>query len=352
MMRTSYPLAIAIVLGVSIDAIMADESAPLLSIYKTPALLELQFTSENEFTAEEIYHIEEATTLYLQDLLTNDDTLRFLDEPDSVIDVSVNVQTQEVKGTEISLSSEVDVVHYGEVGINDLSALLTFLVNRNNTDASYIYLDRVIESDASIQLISFDYVSESVPMATDLTTMSAYSELANAKESKKKMLSFITTLLSITLFGMSAILIWVGGGWLALRKKVKTLLLQEEELTRMTMNIESKPTADTEVGDDESPSKGKQDKNSKNKGPLAIYGLGVESTPAKLGHNNYPDDIATPMSVMSDYSDTNRAPIGIMSMRKLVPNIQRQNSESESEDDEDEIENAEGGFGGMKKLEY
>mmetsp|Transcript_18809 Transcript_18809/g.52537 ORF Transcript_18809/g.52537 Transcript_18809/m.52537 type:complete len:354 (-) Transcript_18809:132-1193(-) len=353
-MKTSFPLSIALALSVGFDAVLATERAPKLSIYKTPALLELQFTSENEFTAEEIYHIEETTTLYLQDLLTDDDSLRFLDEPDSVIDVSVNVRTQQVKGTEISLGSEVDVVHYGEVGINDLSALLTFLVNRNNTGSSFIYLDRIIETDASVQLISFDYVSQSIPMAADLTRMSAHNQLANAKESKKKMLSFITTLLSITLFGMSAILIWVGGGWLVLRRKVKTLLLREEELTRMTMNIESKPTVDTEVGDEDSPSKGNNDNVSKNKGPLAIYGLGVETTPAKLGSSRILDDMATPMSVMSDYSDTNRAPIGIMSMRKLVPNIQRHTAESESEDELDDIEiqNERGGFGGMKKLEY
>lgn len=361
-MKIGFLFVVAFVLGVSIDTAVGTESAPLLSIYKTPALLEIQFTSENQFSTEEIYHIEEATTLYLQELLTNDDSLRFLEEPDSLIDVSVNVQTQQVKGNEISLGSEVDVIHYGEVGIADLAALLTFLVNRNNTDSSFIYLDQVVKTDASVQLISFDYVSESIPMATNLTKMSAYSELANAKESKKKMLSFVTTLLSITLFGMSAILLWVGGGWLVLRKKVKTLILREEEFTRMTMNIESKPTAETENGDEESPSKENETQytnpsgilgvDNKDRGPFSIYGLGVKTTPAKMGGDNYPDDVATPMSVMSDYSDTNRAPIGIMSMRKLVPSIQGYDDESESGDEEDENENVESGFGGIKKLEY
>uniref|UniRef100_A0A7S4ACK6 SEA domain-containing protein n=1 Tax=Pseudo-nitzschia australis TaxID=44445 RepID=A0A7S4ACK6_9STRA len=341
MVNTTFLFVAALVLGVSIDAAKAAESAPLLSIYKTPALLEIQFTSENQFSAEDIYHIEETATLYLHELLTNDDSLRFLEEEDSLIDVSVNVKTQEVKGNEISLGSEVDIVHYGEVGIADLAGLLKFLVNKNNTDSSFIYLDRMIETDASVQLISFDSISESIPMVPDLTNMSVYSELANARESKKKMLSFVTTLLSITLFGMSAILIWVGGGWLVLRKKVRTLLLREEEFTRMTFNIESKPTVETENGDEESPSKEKE-----------------RTTPAKMGDDTYPDDVATPMSVMSDYSDTNRAPIGIMSMRKLVPSLQHRDGESESEgegedyQDENENEDVESGFDGMKKLEY
>lgn len=370
MMNTAFLFVVAVVLGVSTNPAMAVENDQLsvLSIYKTPALLEIQFTAENQFSTEDIYHIEEASTVYLQELLTNDESLRFLEEPDSVIDVSVNVQTQEVNGNEISLSSEVDVIHYGEVGITDLAALLTFLVNRNNTDSSFIYLDHIIKTDASIELISFDYVSGSIVMATNLTTIPELEALQNLKNSgNEKALVVVTTLLSITLFGMSAILLWVGGGWLVLRKKVRVLLLREEELTRMTMNIQSKPTADTEDGDEdeEDPDSHSKDNESQftnpsgilgvnntyangpsDQGPLSIYGLGIR-TPSKMG-DTYPDDLETPMSVMSDYSDTDRAPIGIMSMRKLVSSSHH----DEDEDEDEEDETMEGGFAGMKKLEY
>ena len=320
-------------------------------------MLEIQFTADDKFSTEDIYHIEEATTLYLQELLANDDSLTFLEQPDSLIDVSVNVQSQQVNGNEISLDSEVDIVHYGEEGITDVAALLTFLVNRNNTDSSSIYLDRIIQTDATIELISFDYISESTAMATNLTTTETLNKLKNSqKYGSEKTLIVVTTLLSITLFGMSAILIWVGGGWLTLRQKVQDLLIREEELTRMTRNIESKPTLDTDIGDEEDQNSPSGDNGSSHftnpSGLLGVNGgsrpniYGVK-TPAKLGGGTTVDDHATPMSVMSDYSDTDRVPIGIMSMRKLVP------PQHQDDSDEDRSnENIANNFNGMKKLEY
>ncbi len=291
----------------------------------------MELQSVNPFTTEEIYNFEEVTAKYLQELLTNDDSHEFLKEPESVIDVSVTVQMQKtIKdsfgwGDELYMGSKVDIVHYGDFGIMDVAALLNFLVNKNNTDSSFIYLDHILDSDAPIQLINFDFISESVPAVTNLTTIEELNLVKNAKKyGSEKTLIVVTTILSITLFGMSAILIWVGGGWLVLRKRVRELVLREEELTRMTMNyIESKPTADTEDGDEESPSGRHASENPSSSNYMRgtrspFYGLGVK-TPSRMGSAMSADDLATPMSVMSDYSDTNRAPLGIMSMRKLVP---------------------------------
>lgn len=362
MMKNALLLLVHLLLGVTTDSAVATAITAengVMSIFKSPALLEIQFTAETQFSTEDIYHIEEATTLYLRELLTNDESLRFLEHPDSVIDVSVNIQTQQMSGNEISLGSEVGVIHYGDVGITDVAALLTFLVNRNNTDSSFIYLDHLIRTKASIELIAFDYVSESNAIATNLTTVAKLNEIKNAKRyGNEKTLLVVTTLLSITLFGMSAILIWVGGGWLVLRKKVQDLLQREEELTRMTMNIESKPTAITEDGDEENPdSPPRENESSHFTNPSGIlgvnrgyrpnmYGHGVK-TPAKMGGGMSIDDLATPMSVMSDYSDTDRVPIGIMSMRKLVPPPQ-QNVDDEDEDNENMADE----LNSIKKLEY
>ena len=357
-----------------------------LQIYKTTALFEIEFTAGSEFSTEDIYHIEEASSLYLNELLTNEESLPFVEQPDSIIDVNVDVQTQEVNGNEISLESEVTVIHYGNVGIIDLAALFTFLVNRNNTDSRFVYLDYLFQPDATIELISFDFVSESITMASNITAISDM-EMQNSKYTgNEKTLLIVTTFLSITLFGMSAILIWVGGGWLMLRKKVQVLLLRDEELTRMTQNhhrghIQSKPTAETEGGDEEDPDNSRSNESqshltnpsgmlgvnnhcdngsSERGGPMSIYGLGVR-TPAKIGDTS--DDVDTPMSVMStysNYSDTGRAPMGIMSMRKLVPSTQflesqhdqDQDSDSYSDHDQDETMEVEQSFAGMKKLEY
>jgi len=298
----------------------------ILSIYKTPAFLEIEFATAQPFSTEEIYQIEEVTTKYLEELLTNDDSLKMLEEKDSVIDLSVNVQTQQTSGNDIYLGSKVDVVHYGDVEIPDVAALLTYLVNKNNTDSSFIYLDHILPVDAAIELISFDFISQSIPAATNLTTIEKLNEVRDAKKyGSEKTLIVVTTLLSLTLFGMSAILIWVGGGWLSLRARVRELLLREEELTRMTMNknIVSKPTMETDE-DEESPVRRNQSMHSSgmytrgSQPNNSMYGLGVK-TPSRMGSVMSEDDLGTPMSVMSDYSDTNRAPLGIMSMRKLVP---------------------------------
>jgi hypothetical protein len=363
-MKTAHLLLVPLALGVCVDTAVSDAGNGALSIFKTPAFLEIQFTKDDRFLGDDIFHIEEATSLYLRELLMNDSSLRFLEEPDSLIDVSVNVQTQQVNGNEISLGSEVDLIHYGDVGINDVAALLTLLVHKNNTDSSFIYLDHIIRTKSSIELMRFDYISESAVMATNLTTFSALIEEKNSKKyGNEKTLLVVTTLLSITLFGMSAILIWVGGGWLVLRKKVQDLLLREEEFTRMTRNIESKPTQVTEDGDEEN-----QDSLSRGNGsshytnPSGILGVNSGSRPNMYGNDMKTpgkvaggrmsvDDLATPMSVMSEYSDTDRVPIGIMSMRKLIPPPQV-NDDDDNDNDNADDEKTAGDFNGMKKLEY
>jgi len=378
-MSIVFLFVIVFALGIIITPAMAVENDDLY-IFKTSALLEIQFTTENKFSTENIYHIEEASSLYLNELLTNDESLPFLDQPNSVIDVNVDVQTQRVDGKEISLDSMVTVVHYGNVGIIDLAALLTFLVNRNNTDSSFVYLDQLIQIDASIELISFEFVSKSITMAGNITTTSAMENINALQDSKysgnEKTLLIVTTLLSITLFGMSAILIWVGGGWLMLRKKVQALLLHEEVLTQHHQQgcIQSKPTAETEEGDekdlDNNPSEESQTHftnpsgiiginnnhcdagGSLERGHIPIYGLGI-NTPAKVGGTS--DNFETPMSAMSTYSvysDTGRAPMGIMSMRKLVPSAQFLSSQHDQDQGQGQDEAMEDSFDGMKKLEY
>jgi hypothetical protein len=72
----------------------------------------------------------------------------------------------------------------------------------------------------------------------------------------------------------------------------------------------------------------------------ALDGLGIKMTPFRSGNfSDTESDIATPMSAGTSYSDTGRAPIGITSMRKLLP--------SEQDDNRNSLSNF-----GMKRLEY
>ncbi len=79
-----------------------------------------------------------------------------------------------------------------------------------------------------------------------------------------------------------------------------------------------------------------------------LQGLGMK-TPGRTKNGEIDeDDLATPMST---YSDSDRAPIGIMSMRKLVGSNMalqpREDDDSDDIDDELDVENL-----SMKKLEY
>ncbi|KAL3912517.1 MAG: hypothetical protein SGILL_006849 [Bacillariaceae sp.] len=258
-------------------------------------------------------------------------------------------------------------MHYGDQGIIDLAALLTFLVNKNNTDSNYVYMDQLVDSGATVESLDFFFVSESMPLASNLTVTDGLDVQTgdSGRSGAEKTLIVVVTLLSITLLGLSAVLCWIGGGWLALRKQVRVLLDKEEELAR---GIQQKGTHDTESDEDKnSPSSRESQTNFTNpSGVLGVYGmnicgsdklqgLGIKTPSHKNGRVDTSDDdgLATPMST---FSDTDRAPIGIMSMRKLVGHdvnnmiAPRDDEDSEGADLDDEhndIENF-----GMKKLEY
>ena len=327
---------------------------------------------DTQFTTEEVYHVEEATTSYFTDLITQDESLRFLDDPKNVLSISVDVKRQMVEGEEVVLSGGVTMMHYGDQGIIDLAALLTFLVNKNNTDSDYVYMDQLLADSigATVEYLDFDFVSESVPLAANLTTLEAVEEGNNEgsdRSGSEKALIVVVTLLSITLLGLSVILCWIGGGWLQLRQKVKELLLREEEMTRMTNQPpEIKPKNTEETADDceNSPTNESKTNFTNPSGILGVYGMnnyGVEKlqglgikTPARSKNGEIDEEMATPMSV---YSDSDRAPIGIMSMRKLVgSNAIMQSNEDNSDNEQDQDENCLPDPSnidlGMKKLEY
>jgi hypothetical protein len=71
----------------------------------------------------------------------------------------------------------------------------------------------------------------------------------------------------------------------------------------------------------------------------ALDGLGIKMTPAHGANNSDTgSEVFTPMSKATHYSDSERMPIGIMSMRKLIPN-----------GDQDDINSS---TFGIKRLEY
>lgn len=283
----------------------------------------------NEYSAGDLFTIEEATTTYFSELLA-EKSLSAFQSPNRFVDLNVAVREQAISGDNIVIETTLNVYHIGDSGIADLTDLLRFVTNKNTTGSEeFLVLDSLIGMGVNVGMVSFTNAKESDALAGGFEAFYLQAQQADgdSKYSEgEKTLIVVVSVLSFALFALSVILIWVAGGWLALRRQVEILIQREEELTRMTHGIEQKPTEDTE--EDFSP---RNDDGTQFTNPSGILGvnpyqsrssrtfegLGVKMTPARSRNSDMDSGVETPMS---EYSDSGRMPIGITSMRKLLAN--------------------------------
>jgi hypothetical protein len=383
----------------------------LSSVFRTTAAMSIelvQFRTEPAavvasnsvgYETREVHHIEEASSAYFWDLLIHDEsTLRFIDHPkDDIVDVAVTVTDQTTttlvvdttatdtdnRSVVVKFDAEVALLHVDDVGsdgVTDLASLLAFLIGRNNTGASYPYLENIINTGTTtvseIRSLSFTPTEPSIEInnITISESFQAQNTSSGGRTGSEKTLIVFVTLLSIALVVVSSVLCWIGGGWLELRKQVEILMRREEELTRMTIqqnhldeqhdDLKTKPTDDTEEDGDNSPARETHFTNASgflgannpyHTSSRALEGLGIKMTPARdRNSGDDGDDLATPMST---YSDSGRAPIGIMSMRKLMPGSASLGGGAESDDesnsdDDKELEGPSSLPPEMKQLQF
>ena len=200
------------------------------------------------FMTEEIYAIEKATSLYFTELLSDKSHNAFNTETD-VISTTVQAKKQKVGNDYVILESIVEVLNLGEEGMLDVAGLLMFLTNKNTTDSSFAHLDKVINIGYYIDMVSFTASMESSQLikAVDDHGIIEYEEEKHV--TKERTLVTVTIIVAFALCCISLILVWVAGGWIALRKKVKDLLRREEEWTQMRSDIKPSPTQETESPD-------------------------------------------------------------------------------------------------------
>jgi hypothetical protein len=281
-------------------------------------------------SAENIYLIEQGAAKYFMELLM-DPTHSALKDSTEIVRTHVDAKIQLQKSNFLYLQSEIHVSHVGNQGLSDLAGLLMFLTSRNTTDSLFTALDNSVGLGIQIEMLSFTNEGDS----TLLTSLEGELVQESKYTKSEKTLIVATSVLAFALFVMSIILIWIAGGWMSLRKQIKVLIHREEEMTRLTRQAEAElkenPTGETdeeEGGDDVTqftsasgilgvnPYYGRQGAHGS-----ALDGLGIKMTPAR-GTRDFDDmdsDIQTPMSDATGFSDTNRAPLGITSMRKLMP---------------------------------
>jgi len=270
-------------------------------------------------SVEELSAIEDGADKYYRDLLSVQGLSAF-QSPNQFVDVDIAIHRQVLTSANVIIDTTVDVYHVGNSGITNLADLLRFVTNTNTTGSDhFIVLDALIGMNITLDLVSFSNYKESRALVGGFNPYYLQQTLGSKQNAQnEKTLIVVVSILSFALFVLSIILIWVAGGWLALRWQVKVLIRREEELTRMTMGIEAKPTHDTE--EDTSPQKDEATENTNPSGILGAQtfdGLGVKMTPSRPRASDLDSEIATPMSV---YSDSGRMPIGITSMRKLIAN--------------------------------
>eukprot|EP00980_Cylindrotheca_fusiformis_P003033 scaffold709_cov197-Cylindrotheca_fusiformis.AAC.1 len=340
----------------------AAEEDKLYGIYKTSALASITWSTDRvtTFDTEDIFKIERASSLYFSELLADKSHSAFQDITE-VVSVAVHAKKQKVGNNYISLESVVEIINIGDDSILDVASLLMFLTNKNTTSSSFTALDQLMSVGYSIDMVSFsnDNETSSMVIAVDATSNDPVDD--SKYTAKERALVTFTCILAFALFTVSAVLLWVAGGWLGLRKQIKILLHREEEMTRMgQQEIERKPTQETdaEAGSPTS-SHGKETQFTNPSGILgvnpsygkrgAMNGLGVKMTPARgIDNGDAASDVFTPMSQKSSYSDTGRIPLGITSMRKLVPG--RDNMEADTPPRSSQ-RNSIGSFG-MQRLDY
>ena len=310
----------------------SDFFALALKVFKTSCYVALEWPVDNptfkQYVVEDVFTIETATATYFSNLLASPGLSAF-QHPNKFVDASVAVRRQELSGGNMVTEGTIDVYHVGNAGIADLSDLLRFVTNKNTTGTNdFLVLDSLIGMNVEVSMVSFSNSQKSEALAGGFENFYLDSTQAGQKYSdSEKTLIAVTSILSFALFALSVILIWVAGGWLALRHQVQVLLHREEERTRMSlMAIEHKPTQDTE--EDNSPRKDDATEFTNPSGILGgnpyygksantFAGLGVKMTPTRKPKSDVESEIGTPMS---EYSDSGRMPIGIQSMRKLLAN--------------------------------
>jgi hypothetical protein len=306
-------------------------------VFETRALMTMEWKSVEVETlsTEQIFHFEQSSSQYFRELLT-DPTHSALQGSTSVLSTNVNTRSQERKDNGLVIVESIfQLFHSGEDGLADLAGLLMFVTSRNTTNSSFSELDTLLGMDIKVGIISFTNEQDSALLSTvDKVTDRGIRDRSDSE----KTLITASAILAFTLLAMSVILIWVAGGWLALRKQVKILIHREEEFTRMTkqheQDLKEAPTGSQEYdeGSDNDDATNMTDPtgilggqpNYKNRANnmLSLQGLGIRMTPTRQGHDDDSlCDVETPMSACTAFTETSRAPLGITSMRKLLPQL-------------------------------
>ena len=246
------------------------------------------------------------------------------------VDLHVKNVTQKDSTTnaiDFHMNAMVDVLYVANANhaVQDMASVLIRLARQEQIEEQIsddIY--SILGNTANTVTINFRSVDPPSSMLWEIE-----EHVDNSGENTDKALILACTLLCASLLVVTAVLLYVVGGWRDLREKLEEQMDWIKSRTYSGSHDEgSNNSGDEESGIDVADSESVDDQATNPSGILGAAsneehqrmartaGLGIHSTPER-GIDGDAGYDTTPFSEMSQYTDSSRAPLGISSMRKM-----------------------------------
>eukprot|EP00527_Entomoneis_sp_CCMP2396_P005047 CAMPEP_0198147080 /NCGR_PEP_ID=MMETSP1443-20131203/33192_1 /TAXON_ID=186043 /ORGANISM="Entomoneis sp., Strain CCMP2396" /LENGTH=341 /DNA_ID=CAMNT_0043811235 /DNA_START=90 /DNA_END=1115 /DNA_ORIENTATION=- len=306
--------------------------------YESTASLELFLSTNTDLSAGLLYQVEQITGAYIESQIAKD--------VPKVLSLRVAVKNQKVQDYgRLSIPTKVSVIYVADEALEDFPTILEQKFNAS-------------EAADALQVTIVDAV---------VTPENESKEIDVVISSSTFGLTTAVICLSVALFIISSVVLYVTGGWSALKQCALSICFEEVVVENEIGNKDTFPVVSY---DDDTPSIAESSiagtaasgilgaiSNDDDSNPA--QGLGIKTPIRHLscnvtGFSEYADSEIgmddTPRSAMTSMSDTNTAPrpLGIMSMRKLRP------ASPETDDDSSKQNGMEGGMSRMilGRLQY
>jgi hypothetical protein len=296
-------------------------------LFSSSSIMEVNWVSENVsiLNLQEINEFETAIAVLLDVNLKNESSNGLLPEQD-VLTVDVHVKNVTKKDSNFRLHAIVDVTYVAPAGVPDMASILIRLSRKANVEDLLLEdIHHILGGDAESMAINFKTLDPAAQMLWESP------ESAN-KEQADTALILACALLTTALVIVTAVLLYVAGGWRDLREKFDEQLDWFKSHRPTDSNDESDDddddgesggvdvadsrSDDGEHDDDDSATNASGIIGASSKEGHAAEGLGIHRTPERgISSDGYD---TTPYSEMSAYTDSSRANLGITSIRKLT----------------------------------
>lgn len=291
--------------------------------FSSNSIMEVEWVAEDVSTLSlhEINEFENAIAVLLYTTMKkeSESNVGLLPEQ-KVLAIDLHVKNVTKKSSSFHLNAVVDVLYVAQAGIPDMASVLIRLSRQENVEDSLLDdIYEILGGTAESVNVHFKTLE---PPATKLWELQDHD---HASQKADTSLILACTLLCAALVLVTSVLLYVAGGWRDLREKLEEQIDWIKDQRRTYSSDESdEESGEIDVADSGSADEG--DEEATNSSGIigassndnnAMEGLGINSTPERgITDDGYD---TTPFSEMSNYTDTSRAPLGITSMRKMLP---------------------------------